>query len=66
VEAFWDLTADQNGGQSPVQQDEAVNVPATDPIDAAAITEQDPAAGAGTTDQDGAERTLQVRKTPKQ
>ena len=60
VEAFWDLTADQNGGQSPVQQDEAVNVPATDPIDAAAITEQAAAAGAGTTDQDGAERTLQT------
>lgn len=52
-EPYWDLDSQYNGGQSPVQQDEAVEVPAA--IDEA---EANPNANIGT-DDEGAGRTLQ-------
>lgn len=49
---YFDLDASANGGQSPVQQDEAVGVPG-----AADTADLDP--GAGAVDQNGDTRTLQ-------
>eukprot|EP01043_Picozoa_sp_COSAG02_P068227 COSAG02_NODE_11256_length_1759_cov_0.944578_1_plen_122_part_10 len=49
---YFDLDASANGGQSPVQQDEAVAVPGAEDIDAVD-------AGAGAEDQNGDVRTLQ-------
>ena len=57
--AYWDLTSSSNGDDSPVQQDEAVNVPAA--AETANAGQVDLGAGTGGgADQDGTTRTLQL------
>lgn len=57
--AYWDLTSQYNGDDSPVEQDEAVIVPGAEEEVNSGILDGN-AAGGGGSDQDGQTRTLQL------